>query len=184
MDALPRRFINPDRRVTVKRKDAISVFNLDGFILDASKNLLLLEYYYDFFFDGYRIVRVADVETIKHSSTDRFHENVIRDEGLRPIEPVVFRVPLESWESVARWLQGTSRVTIVEVEGPEYEQFIIGRVEAVSPRTVKVRYIDGAGRVMKRLTSIPLADVTQIHIGSNYQRMYEKYGLYKDGSGA
>src|ERR1700748_62021 len=56
--------------------------NLSGFILEMSKNFLLLQLDNEFALDGFAIISLNDFDSIRHSSYERTQRKIFSAEGL------------------------------------------------------------------------------------------------------
>ncbi len=71
-----------DRKLVSIRRDAIDSNSIQGFVLAASDELLLIQYVYDFNLDGLMVLRLSDVTEIKSGATDKFQKQLLIDEQI------------------------------------------------------------------------------------------------------
>jgi hypothetical protein len=87
------------------------------------------------------------------------------------------KIPIEiDLSSITKILESfRTKLLIIEVEGPNYTQFALGKIEEINGENVKIRHMDGEGKILKNAVQIKLEDITMIQSGNRYLKMYNKY---------
>ena len=113
--------------VSVRRSE-IDSNTIQGFILAASEQLVVLQYVYDFNLDGLMVLRVADISEVRISATDKFQQTLLVQEGLEQRVPFGSAFDLRDWRSVISQFSKKYGLMILECEAGAEKDFVIGRV--------------------------------------------------------
>jgi hypothetical protein len=151
-----------------------------GFPLVLGDSLVLLRSLRDFAFDGFSLVRLADVTEVRSGDVERFYERVIRAEGLdrdlAPPRPVLLRSMRTALESI----RAHYRHVIVTCEGVDDESFFLGDIARVDEESVHLHYIHVDGTRERDATRVPLEDITLVRFDEAYLRYYGRYAVAED----
>ena len=160
--------------VSIKR-ERIDRNKIQGFVLDESKDLILIQYVYDFNLDGLMVLRKDDITSLETTDTDKFQTSLLKDENL--IEKINFEhnYVLESWQSFIHSAMKNHEYFIVEEEEYEEPEFNIGRILNLEEKEFTLRYFTGVARWIEEPVIIKYSDVTCIQIETNYLNFYQKY---------
>jgi hypothetical protein len=145
---------------------------LYGFIVNSSEALTLIAKEYDFYLDGYMVLRNSDIEICKPTPTTRYCTRILKKEGLIPDTSDAEHIDLSSWAALLRDLKKQRDFVIVEDETSD--EFLIGPIERVNKKSVTIHYFDGAGK-WKEPRNILYDEVSSVSFASNYIRMYQKH---------
>lgn len=161
-----------DRALISLRREEIESHALHGFVLGYSEDLVLLQRVYDFYLDGWMLLRRRDITSLKAGETDRFQRELLSTEKLLDGVDFDFRGPLDSYES---FLASRPAEELVIVEDEPAEVFLIGRRAEVGEGEVAIRTFDGAARWKDSPERIDTARITSCQVGSNYLQFYHRH---------
>lgn len=149
-----------------------------GFVLGVGKELVLLQQLHDFYPDGYSVLRLEDVVTIRSGEQERFFETLLQKEGLMELVGITEIPPLDDLRSLFEYLQERNQNVVVEVEGDdtdEDDEFLIGRVVAVESEGVELLYFDPLGQWDAEPIAIDFEEITQVQFDTPYVNILSKY---------
>jgi len=161
--------------LSISRKK-IKDFSIDGVPIAISNNLLQIQHIWDFYLDGYKIIRLSDITKVKRSKTEVLFQKIINKEYPTIIPDILEGIVITNWLSVLSYFKENSRVIIVEDETEEGE-FYIGRVIKVDNEVLSMSHFDALGKWDEKTYEIPLANITCITYGDKYSAMLIKYAL-------
>ncbi len=152
----------------------------NGFPLVLGDELVLLRTLHDFEFDGFSVLRLADVTDVRSGDVERFFERVIKAEGLdrdlAPPRPILLRSMRTALESV----RAHYRFAIIECEGADDDEFYLGEIARVDDEALHLHYIHVDGSRDREATRVALDEITLVRFDENYLRLYGKYCLAED----
>ncbi|PZR23716.1 MAG: hypothetical protein DI535_23470 [Citrobacter freundii] len=170
------RHIQQRNFVKISRNLKGSSYDLRGFILGKSASLLLIQSTHDFLFDGYEIIRRADVINIRNGKFEKTSKRIFREEGLlKSSFGLDAKISLKGWQTVFTDLKRLDYHVIVKCEDKENADFIIGPVKRVSAASVSIQYYDPAGKLENKLSKVRLKEITTVIFGDNYSTVFRKY---------
>jgi len=151
-------------------REGIDPDPLYGIVLRESDNLTLVARELDFVFDGYQVVRKADVTASTSTAGNKYGFKLLKAEGaLSSI--AVPDVDLGSWRDLFSSL-GTGR--FVWLENETTGDFTVGPIVRVNPKSVRVHYFDAAGKWQDGQT-FKYEDITTVQFGTRYLNLHAKY---------
>ncbi len=143
---------------------------LYGIVFAESEELILIAKEYDFFVDGFQVVRKKDISEIESTESTKYTYKLLHREGLlRDIECPI--KDISGWRSVFSQL-GEGEFVIVEDEVAD--DMLIGPITEVGPESVALRYFDGQGK-WREESRIDYSDITSLQFRCNYVRVHQKY---------
>jgi hypothetical protein len=163
--------------VSLERK-AIDPHPIRGFVLDFSSKLLLLQTEYDFYIDGFQVVRIKDISHIRvGSKTDRFQKQLLQDEGLLNAVKFDYRIDLTNWKTALSELMETHPFLILEYESlnPEEENFFFGTPLRCKSRSLSLRFFCGDGSWLDKPPTVQFKKLTRCKFDCNYLNVYQRY---------
>jgi hypothetical protein len=168
-------------RAHIKRRDLISLRrtkiddqSIQGFVLDCSEWLILLQYVYDFHLDGFMVLRRPDITELKTKATDRFQRQLLLSEGVLDQVEFSFRAPIQSFDSFLA-SRASDEIVIVEDEVSKPDRFLIGTVSHLDGGIATIRHFTGVARLVEPPENIPINQITSCQTRTNYSRFYERH---------
>jgi hypothetical protein len=152
----------------------------NGFPLVLGDELVLIRTLHDFAFDGFSILRVADITEVHCGEVERFFERVIKAEGLDRNLPAPRPVLLHSMRTALESVRAHYRHVILECEGVDDDAFYLGEIARVDDEAVELYYIHVNGTRDREVTRVPLDTITLVRFDEQYLRLYGKYCLAED----
>lgn len=135
-----------------------------------SEKLVLVVPYVDFQPDGYEVIRLRDISSIRADERAAFHGHIMMSEGV--LESLCLPpVSLESFSALLTDLFAQGEPVIVSGK----EDLLLGTIEKAGKKKLQVRYIDGMGRVDEDLTRLPYDDITSVAFGNRYLKLVVQY---------
>jgi hypothetical protein len=164
-----------DRVLMTIARPSIDDRSITGFLLEYSRELILIQYVYDFHLDGLMVLRRSDVEEIKSSRTDHYQTEMMKAEGLYQTVDFNAKHTVSNWPETIKHFQGQYRFVIIEAEATKPNLFALGRIENIQKQSVTLHGFNGVGEWHDEPTIVPFADITCLQVGSNYISMYERH---------
>ena len=164
-----------DKAIVSISRESIDPNRIQGVILGYSKELLLLNYIYDFKLDGLLILRRKDISKIVSSKTDKFQKKLLIKEGV--FDGIDFKnnYKLGSWHELFKDASKRHEYFIIELEDQDNPEFYIGKIERINSKSIRFNYFTGIARWEDESCSIKLDRVTSCQINNNYLNVYERY---------
>jgi hypothetical protein len=160
--------------ISIERK-GIDANRIQGFILGASRNLVLVQYVYDFKLDGLMTLRVSDISDVRWSKTDKFQLKLLKNEKIYDMVNFDVNYDLTDWKTTILGLSKKFEYFILENELGNEPVFSIGRIAKITPRSVHLNYFSGAGIWDKKPSVIKYNDITACQVDTNYINVYRRY---------
>jgi len=156
--------------VTIERKK-LDPNRLYGVIVAQSPTLTLLQYEYDFQFDGFVVLRTKDITLCTSSESNDYCERLMRREGLWQTVPRwVKKLLIAGWHELLTDLVG--KVVIVEDE--LRDGFCIGRLLQAQVKQAAIHFFDGCGQ-LQDVEKVPYSRITLLRFGDRYSTIHAKY---------
>jgi hypothetical protein len=160
--------------VSIYRED-IDDHSIQGFVLESSQQLVVLQYVYDFHLDGLMVLRVDDISEVEVSATSVFQKGLLAQEGLEDQVPFESRFELQNWRTLISQLAKEHPLMILECEAGEEKDFLIGRVEEITTTGVRFKHFSGAATWADSPVQLKYGDITCCQVGSNYANFYQRH---------
>lgn len=146
-----------------------------GIILAYSNDLILVKYVYDFVVDGYQVVDIKDITSIKYGISDRYRNKIMKSDGdLKGIKKPT-DIVLSDWHTTLESLQTKYPILIVEHEGPPKERFFIGKVVEFKNKHFTFRHFDATGKWLKNNKTMQYSDITTIQFDNIYINKFKRH---------
>lgn len=149
----------------------------NGFPLVANDDFVLMRSLHDFALDGFAVLRVRDITGVRSADTERFFERVLRAEGMLDSLPPPKPVLMRSWRSVLESVRAHYRYAILECEGVDSGDFVLGEIVSVDDEHASLRYIQVNGTRERELTKVSLHDLTLVRFDEQYVNLFGKYSV-------
>jgi tetrahydromethanopterin S-methyltransferase subunit F len=137
-----------------------------------SQKYLLVKYWYDFLFDGYKIVRLEDItEVIQEKFVEKIHERekiVANNELTAPIN-------IDGWQQIFCGFLFSNMVISIECEHIDGVIFYLGKILGATASSVEILQFDGEGKWDECKTMVEFQDITCISFNSRYIKIMSKY---------
>jgi len=160
--------------ISITRK-GIDDQSIQGFVIAASDELVLLQYVYDFRLDGLMVLAVSDITEVRRTATDRFQQTLLAAEGLLEQVPFGLSINLKNWRSAISDLASRYSLLILECERLEEPDFAIGRVLKVARDDVRLEYFSGAANWDETPVRLRYKEITSCQAGTNYINVYQRH---------
>lgn len=171
-------YIQLRRAVRIRPKHATDQ-TLHGFPLVLSDNFVVLQEIREFHLDGYAIVPLKSIYAVRSGPVERAIERVLQGEGIYDKVSLPYALNLDSFADVFRSLQQTGKNIIIEVLEFERqyinEDFVIGKIVGMSPRSVAILNFDDTGICDIEPTVISYKNIKWISFDSEYINLFSKY---------
>ena len=164
------------RQVVYLQREAITAPRVDGVPLAIGPELVLLAVVQDWRFDGYAIVRLADITAVRSNEYERFTEQVLEGEGemARAVLPTP-AVPVSSWSEAFEALRASGRYILVHEEEYEEEPMSVGPVVDVRDEVVLLHYVGATAEWDEEPSEIEFANVTRVQFDDRYSTVFARH---------
>jgi hypothetical protein len=149
--------------------------SIDGIPLLLGKELVLVQYLYDFQLDGYMIVKLKDITSIRSGNIERFLEMVLKQEGIYAQVEKPSLANIDDWSVVFKELKVMGKNVIIECEDLENAGFYIGKIIEVNTDSVLLLNFNAVGEWDQEPTTIPFKDITSVSIDKKYIVIMSKF---------
>ena len=163
------------RKMVSIERSHIDDRHLQGFILDESDELLLIQYIYDFRLDGLMVLTKSDITRLQINRTCEFHTHLLRQQGLLKHIPFDRKFDLSSWQDFFKSARKDFEFFTIEEERFKEPNYYIGTLEKVKKNHVKIREFTETGRWVDRPTVAKYKNITLCQVGTHYSDVYQQY---------
>ncbi len=161
--------------VTILR-DIDGIAPLDGFVLKASSQWVLMQYVDDFRLDGYCLFRTEDIDTIQHGKFERFREGVLTGEDLvAQVGRDCPKLNLKTLTTALNGLKQDGKLLTLLGEWPEVDFLAIGRLQSVGNDSAKLHVLSALGVWEKQLQEVALAAISLVTFDDHYVTTLAKH---------
>ena len=143
---------------------------LYGIPIKVSSEFLLFAHMYDFCFDGFKIIRLCDITSLRHDEQESFAEMIYQKEGI-----TFDSIPDISIHNIKLILESTKNNNIIIECEKNDDAFFIGKVVVLFDTEFSFLEFDGIGVWQKDTALIKYKDVTCITISGRYLNTISKY---------
>jgi hypothetical protein len=169
-----KKFRQEKKFVSISR-ESIDSNSILGFILEVSKELLLIQFVYDFNLDSLMVLPISDISEVESNSGNRLQKQMLVEENIFQKIDYGTRYHLDSWKSILSQFKEQFKFVILENEKLNKPVFLIGEMKSLFERSVAVRYFSVTGRWDEKPTKISYSEITSCQVNSNYLKMYQRY---------
>jgi len=150
--------------------------NISGFILQMTKDFLLIQIEEEFYLNGYGIIRKDHFDSLRCNKFDRALKRILKAEGiLESGFGIEKKINLRNWDTIFKDLKKFDQHVIVECEDLEESLFVIGPIKRVNKDSVSIQYYDPTGLLDKKVTTVKYKDVTLVKFDNRYVNVFRKY---------
>lgn len=162
--------------VKIKRTVTEGEANISGFILQMSKDFLLIQKEEEFFLNGYGIIKKDHFDAIRCNKFDKAFKRMLKAEGIFDSDyGIRNKLRLKDWKTIFEDLMKHDYHVIVECEDLEAPLFVIGPIKKVNKDSVSIQYYDPTGLLDKRPTNVKYKDITLVKFDDRYINVFKKY---------
>jgi hypothetical protein len=160
----------------VLRQVAKDVFEKsNGYIVDFSKDFILLQETDDFELNGYSVFPIKSIAEIQFNNKDKYYDKIMHLEGLADKVVNKHKIDLSSWTSIFKSIKLLGLNAVIENEDPDDKSFDIGPLTKVTKTAVYIRYFDSQGYLDKEPTRISFDQITIVKFDERYTNVISKY---------
>jgi hypothetical protein len=160
----------------VRREVATDVFeDSRGYVIDFSKDFILMQNTDNFDVDGYSIFPVKSIAEVRFTNNEKYYDRIMHAEGLKSKVVREHKIDLTSWTSIFRSIKTLGLNVIIENEDPQDESFDIGPITKATKTAVYVRYFDAQGYLDKEPTKIAFDLITITKFNERYTNIFSKH---------
>jgi hypothetical protein len=159
------------------RRDKIDHYVYHGFILGLSSELVLFQSCEEFTLDGYTVIRINDITSLRSNKYERFFTKMLKSEGTLDEVGIAHSLNLDSWQSLLQDLKKLNQNVIIECEvgDEEEDEFFIGKLIRVNRKSVSLLYFSALGKWDDEPTIIPFDEITKVRFDEKYINVFSKY---------
>lgn len=162
--------------VKIKRTVTEGSANISGFILQMSKNFLLIQKEEEFFLNGYGIIKKDHFDAIRCNKYDRAFKRILKAEGILDSGyGINKKIRLIDRRTIFEDLMKHDYHVIVECEDLEDPLFVIGPIKKVKKDSANIQYYDPTGLLDKKPTTVKYKDITLVKFDDRYINIFKKY---------
>lgn len=147
---------------------------VNGFPVRLGRQLLLLQALTDFHLDGYYIVDVARIQSLRSGKLERFSEKVLRAQQQMEHLADLRGIALQDWRSALRNIQSTGQNIIVEWVDEGELVFFAGQIVRLNQKTFSFRQFDAAGKWWSPWP-VPYDSILDIQLENEYINVLSKH---------
>ncbi len=148
---------------------------IDGFVLDTSKDFVLLREFVDFYARSLIIIPLNKLSKITYDKKQKSFNRILKLEKLVDKSLVFDKITLESYAEIFRAIKKKHKYVIVEEVYEGESNFCIGEIARVNKESVSIFYFDITGKVDDYTTTTPFKDISNIEYDSHYLNTFIKY---------
>jgi hypothetical protein len=171
---VPKEFVVSRELINIER-DVFHGNGIQGFLLAKSKELVLINYVYDFNLDGLMILRKQDISELRVGKTDVFQTQLLKNEGVFDMVNFNVEYNINCWRMFFKNAVKKHKYFILEEEALEEPRFSIGKIIKLNKDDLVMSTFTGIGRWEDETITIKHSDLTSCQIGNNYLNVYERY---------
>jgi hypothetical protein len=162
--------------VKIKRTVTEGSADISGFILQMSKDFLLIQKEEEFYLNGYGIIRKDHFDAIRCNKNDKALKRILKAEGIFNSDyGIEKKINLKDWRTIFDDLKKYDFHVIVECEDLKDPLFLIGPIKKISKNSVSIQYYNATGLLDKKPTTVKYNDITLIKFGDRYIDVFRKY---------
>lgn len=148
-----------------------------GFIIDKSKNFILLQETDEFRILGYQIIPIKSIIHVRYNKNDQTYERILKEEGLLNDVRLKHKIDLTDWNSIAKNIMKTNLPIISECEHPKHKYFCIGFLKKVNRKSISIRYFNAQGVLDNENTKHKFKNITKLSFDDHYANVFSKYTI-------
>lgn len=148
-----------------------------GFILGLNSEFVLFQNCIDFVLNGYTVIKISDITSLRSSEHERLFEKILKGEGTLDEVGIPYDVNLDSWQSLLQGLKEMNKNVMIECEvGDEDEDdFFIGKLIQINQDSVSLLFFSDLGIWDDEPDVIPFDEITKVRFDEKYINVFSKY---------
>ena len=146
-----------------------------GYIVDFSKDFVVIQECDDFRLLGFNILPITDFKSIRFNNNDKYYDKIMSLENEKENIGIKTKVDLSDWKNVFKSLRTNKKNVIIECENPEIGTFTIGPIKRITDKNVFIQYFNASGFLDEKLTKIEFENITKIMFDDRYIDIFSKY---------
>lgn len=175
-DEVINKYISKKKFVQVRRDFIDDEAHINGFILEASEDFILVQAEEDFRLTGYSILHKSKFDSIQFDEIDNTVKKILKKEGVITKDyGIKKKVNLSSWQSIFKNLKKLDFHVILECEDSEDPIFLIGPVVKIGEKSVSIHNYDATGVFDEKPTKVKYKDITIVKFDERYANVFRKY---------
>ncbi|MBO6620289.1 MAG: hypothetical protein JJ892_13235 [Balneola sp.] len=169
--------LKKSRSILSIRRDNIDSHRIQGFLLDYSDEIILLQYISDFRMDGLMILKRSDITEIESDKTDSFQTQILKDDGI--FDKIQFNTVYKVDNLHCFFLSlkkiNEKELVILENETSDPPIFCLGRVEMIGRKSISIKSFSGRAKWKEESEIFDFNDINSVQIQSSYIKGYQRY---------
>ena len=149
--------------------------SLGGYIVDYTKEFLVLQECNDFLLKGFKIIPLNTIIEIRYNQNDKCYDKIMRSEKVWDEINYTHNVDLTSWSTIFTSIQELGFNVIIENEHPKESTFDIGPITKVKEKYVRIRYFNAEGILQPSTTEFKWKHITVVTFDDRYINVFSKY---------
>jgi hypothetical protein len=146
-----------------------------GYIVDYSKNFIILQETDDFKVFSYLALPIAQIIDLRFNSHDKFYDKIMILEKEIDKVSLPHKIDLSNWQAIFKSLKSIGLNVIVECEDPSIDTFTIGPIFKTTKKLVYILYFSPTGFIDEKPTSIDYNSITKVMFDDRYINVFSKY---------
>lgn len=163
-----------EKKLCAVWREYIDTYSLYGFPTKVGDELIAIDFIYDFRWDGYKIIRKADVTEVICGEDEAFLQKITQNE-YKEYEPKEPALDISSMKSALESLYKSKKTVTIECEDFEGSELYMGQIAGFEKGAVLLRTFSGVGIWDKKYTKIDINDVTCVSVDNSYARIITGY---------
>lgn len=151
------------------------ILSSSGYILNYSKDFVLLQESDDFRVAGCIIIPMGQIVKVRRNKNDQYYDKIMEWEGEKKNIGQKTKVNLESWKTIFKSFQKKKVNVIVECEHEDIDTFTIGPVKRVTEKSVSVLYFSAVGILDDEPSKLKYDTISKVSFNDRYIEVFSKY---------
>ncbi len=146
-----------------------------GYIVEHSKDFLILQQTDDFQLEGFKILPIDQIKKIRYNKFDKYVDQIMDWEKMKEGIKSPGTIDLTSWSSIFKTFMESGENIIIECEGDKLFAFNIGPVVQVKKNSVSIQHFGATGLFDELPTKIKFGKITSVIFADRYIDVFSKY---------
>jgi len=170
-----RECIDKKMQISIEREE-IDDESLSTIPIAVSDQLLIVEYLYDFNFDGFKVLCMNDISKIKRGKVEEFHDKILISEGLIVKEELMSDIKTNTWFDFFESMLDKRKMIDISLERVNKGRtFFVGKIVSVKKEYLEILEVDIVGNWYKDVTQIFYENITLVSFANRYCEILNKY---------